>query len=71
MRVRKIVQKPVNLDRDGIRIVGGLNLVISANDGEGGNTTSASSQQDTRIVQGGAKSRTYTGDDPHKEVEHD
>ena len=72
MRVRKIINKPVKLDRDGIHLAGGMNVVLNANI-ETGSHSSATSHQDVPIVQGteGAeKGRTHTGD-PHKEVEHD
>jgi hypothetical protein len=69
MRIRKVVHKPVKLNREGINLVGGIDAAINANiQGGPGSKSSATSKQVTRIVQGGGKSRTYTGDDK-KEVQ--
>ena len=69
MRIRKIIQKPVKLDRDGIHLAGDVDAVISVNINRSGGTSRAVSKRVTRIVQKDGKSRTYTGEEPMKEVE--
>ncbi|MEA2684352.1 MAG: hypothetical protein QOK05_2680 [Chloroflexota bacterium] len=69
MRIRKIVHKPVKLDREGIHLAGGIDAVINANIGGSGSQSSTTSHQVTRIVQKGRRSRTDTGDQQEKEVE--
>ena len=69
MRIRKIVHKPVKLDREGIHLAGGLDAVINANIGGSGSHSSTTSHQVTRIVQQGRKSRPDTGEQKDKEVE--
>ena len=69
MRIRKVIQKPVKLDRDGIHVAGGVDAVINVNINRGGGKSTSVTGQAARIVQQGGKSRKYTGVDPTKEVE--
>ena len=72
MRVGKFIRKPVRWDRDGVRLVGGLGLTISANFGENGSQVSASNEQVSPVTQqGDHRSRTHTGAESQEEVEHD
>jgi hypothetical protein len=68
MRIRKVIQKPVKLDRDGIHFAGDVDAVINVNVNRGRGTTTSVSRRSVRIVQKGGSSRTYTGEEP-KEVE--
>lgn len=49
MTKRKIISEPVDIDHDGVRIVGGINAVVTANVGKSHTNASVSSRQ--RIVQ--------------------
>ncbi len=49
MRIRKVINEPIDVERDGVNIAGGVNAVVAANVNEPGSTTSVSSRQ--RIVQ--------------------
>lgn len=54
MRFRKVVNRPVEVDEDGVRVTGGINAVVSANVNERGPSRSwVSSRQ--RIVQRGGE----------------
>ncbi|HWB72600.1 MAG TPA: hypothetical protein VG452_10295 [Egibacteraceae bacterium] len=54
MRFRKVVNRPVEVDEDGVRVAGGVNAVVSANVNERGPSRSRVSSRQ-RIVQRGGK----------------
>jgi hypothetical protein len=51
MKYRKVINEPIEVDEDGVHIVGGVNAVISANVNEPGGKSHASSKQKIRVVQ--------------------
>lgn len=54
MRIRKVINRTIHSDEDGVQVAGAVNAVIAANVGEGGAAaTAASSRQ--RIVQRSAR----------------
>ena len=69
MRIRKVIRKPVKLDRDGVHLAGDVDAVISVNINRGGGQSTSVSRQVTRVTQTGGKGRTYTGDTDEKEAE--
>ena len=78
MRVRKIVHKAVQVNREGIHLAGGIDAAINANIGGSGSGSSATSRQVRRIDQQGSGRRATGGEgqtgrhetgDQDKEVE--
>jgi hypothetical protein len=57
MKVKKVINEPINEQQDGVNVAGGINAVISANVGESGSSTSVSSRQ--RIVQRDGKTEVF------------
>lgn len=55
MKVRKNISEPIDIERDGVRVVGGINAVVNANINEPG-TSVSSSRQKIRIKMRGGKS---------------
>jgi hypothetical protein len=56
MNIRRIINKHLRHDREGVRAAGDVNAVVSANIGEGRGTVSkTSSRQTTRVVQHGGR----------------
>ncbi|MFN2594980.1 MAG: hypothetical protein ABR579_08860 [Actinomycetota bacterium] len=58
MRFRKVINKPIEKEIDGVSVKGGINAVIAANvNEEGSSVTSVSSKQ--KIVQKYGKTETF------------
>jgi hypothetical protein len=51
VNIRKVINKAVRHQSDGVNAAGDVNAVVAANVGEKGSETAVSSRQSTRIVQ--------------------
>jgi hypothetical protein len=59
MKIRKVINEPIDEEHDGVSIAGGVNAVVSANVGEKGERNKVSTRQRTRIVQRGGKTEVF------------
>jgi hypothetical protein len=50
MKIRKVINRPIHLERKGVNVAGGLTGAISANVGESG-ANEVASKSEVRIVQ--------------------
>lgn len=62
MDIRKIINKRLRHEGDGVHLAGDVNAVISANVGEPGSVSKTSSRQRTRIVQRSGETVAETTD---------
>jgi hypothetical protein len=58
VKLRKVIQKQIRRDADGVSVAGGLNAVVSANVNEPG-TTETSVRTKTRIVQRNGRTEVF------------
>jgi hypothetical protein len=58
MKLRKVIQRRVQKDADGVSVAGGINAVVSANVNEPG-TTKTSVRSNTRIVQRNGRTEVF------------
>lgn len=64
MKVRKVINRPIDISADGVNISGGVNAVVSASVDEKGGTNSVSKRQTIRVVQTSRKqARTKPSED--------
>jgi hypothetical protein len=71
MRIRKVIQKRIEHQSDGVNIAGSINGAFSANVNESGSETHLRTRSSNRIVQRGGKTQIVTDnqvDDQPKEV---
>ena len=58
MKFRKVINEPIDVDEDGVRVTGGVNAVVNANVNEPGSDSHVSSKQRVRVVQRGGRTET-------------
>lgn len=58
MKWRKVINEPIDVERDGVTIAGGVNAVIDANVNEPVPSSHVSSKQKVRVVQRRGKTQT-------------
>jgi hypothetical protein len=58
MKLRKVIQKRLRRDADGVSVAGGINAVVSASVNEPG-TTETKVRSHTRIVQRNGKTEVF------------
>ncbi|MEA2447281.1 MAG: hypothetical protein QOK47_918 [Actinomycetota bacterium] len=59
MKFRKVINKPIRGDEDGVSVAGGVNAVVNANVNEPGSESHVSSKQKVRVVQRGGRTETF------------
>jgi hypothetical protein len=58
VRLRKVIQRHIRRDADGVSVAGGLQAIVSANVGEPG-TTETKTRSHTRIVQRNGRTEVF------------
>ncbi|HVM00312.1 MAG TPA: hypothetical protein VM324_13555 [Egibacteraceae bacterium] len=58
MRIRKVINKPIDVEREGARIAGAVNAVVAANVNEPGRSVSRVSSRQ-RIVQRNGRTEVH------------
>jgi hypothetical protein len=60
MRIRRVIQRRIDHQSDGVNIAGSINGAISANVNESGSTTRLRTRSSNRIIQRGGKTQIVT-----------
>jgi hypothetical protein len=71
MNIRRVINKHLRRESDGVQVAGEVNTVVSANVGERGSVSHTSNRQRTRVVQRSGKtvvSETEQSQDPKGET---
>lgn len=63
MRIRRVIQKRIDHQEDGVNIAGSISGAISANVNEGGSGTHVRTRSSNRIVQRGGKTEIFSDSD--------
>jgi hypothetical protein len=68
MRIRRVVQKRIQEQSDGVNIAGMINAAVSANINEPGSVTEVRTRTSNRIVQRGGATRIDTDQQTEKQA---
>jgi hypothetical protein len=60
MRIRKVIQKRIEHQSDGLNVAGSINGAISANVNEAGSTTHLRTRSSNRIIQRGGETQIFS-----------
>jgi hypothetical protein len=63
MRIRKVIQKRIEHQSDGLNVAGSVNGAISANLNESGSSTQLRTRSSNRIIQRGGKTEIFSESD--------